>query len=89
MKTQEMQQLLYGPPHPDGYGSVVVQFNTDAKEVNLGRNSMYLLQFRHGDGYFGILDGYDGTLEGGGESDSSITDSDVTVYASDGAEPCT
>lgn len=89
MKNQEILQLLYGPPHPDGYGSTVVQFNTNVKEINLGRNSMYTLQFRHGDGYFGVIDGYefDNTVTDilfGDESDSSITDSSATLYAADG-----
>lgn len=81
-------QRLYGSPHVDGYGSQVIEFNTNAVDYNLGRNTMYLLQFRHADGYWAVLDGYEGDNAAGvGDtvSESSVTD-DTGVFAEAGTE---
>lgn len=90
MKNQEILQLIYGPPHVDGYGSQVITLTDGSvQEVALGANSMYTIQWRFNDGYLGIIDGYEfdasTPAEGpfGDESESSITDANGFFMAAD------
>lgn len=85
-------QRLYGVPScEDGYGNAVLVVNANAQEHNLGRNSMYLMQARHADGYYAVLDGYENATGTNTNSDSnqnaesSVTDANG-VYIGDGDE---
>lgn len=87
LTTDWILQRIYGSPHTDGYGSQHVQFNTNVKEVNLGRNCVYRIDVINtgthdapdGDGYAGLIDGYRSFTESESDwnqnAESSITDS--------------
>lgn len=50
---------VYGSYRIDGYGCGVYGVDGNAREYNLGRNSMYEVQILHGDGYLAVIDGYE------------------------------
>jgi len=81
-------QRRYGVPHVDGYGSQVVTFQSDAQEINLGRNCLYRMDILHQDAYWSVLDGYDGTALTyhalPSDAESSVTDA-TGVYSAKGS----